>query len=164
MTALVALGALLVTLVRAPERLPPPGERGHRIFRVSREAVRGIDVTLGERHFVAQRTADGWSIDGRPAGRRAAEALDDLSHMLTTLRAVDVFRHDEPSHFGLDDPSGTITLSTARGEHRLSLGSHNSASTTLYARRDDDPRLLQVGTLLISSLDRVLYSRDHPGD
>jgi hypothetical protein len=164
LTALVALGALLVTLVRAPERPPPPGERGHRIFRVSREAVRGIDVTLGEHHFTAQRTPDGWSIDGRPAGKRTADALDDLSRMLTTLRAVDVFRHDGPSHFGLDDPTGTITLSTARGEHRLSLGSHNSASTTLYARRDDDPRLLQVGTLLLSSLDRVFYSRDHPSE
>ena len=150
--------------MRAPDRPPPPGERGHRIFRASPGAVRGIDVALGERHFAARRTADGWTIDGRSADKRVTDALVDLSHTLTTLRAVDVFRHEEPSHFGLDDPTGTITLSTARGEQRLVLGSHNSASTTLYARRDDDPRLLQVGTLLLSSLDRVFYCRDRPGD
>jgi Domain of unknown function (DUF4340) len=160
--ALVALGAVLVTLVRPPERPPPPGERGHRILRVSRADVRGIDVTLGERHFAAQPMAGGWSIDGRPAGKLATDALDDLARMLTTLRAVDVFRHAEPSHFGLDAPTGVITLATPRGPRRLSLGAHNSAASALYARRDDDPRIMQVGILLLSSLDRVFYARDHP--
>jgi len=149
-----------VVLVRAPERPPPPGERGHRIFRVRPQAVRGIDVALRERSFSARRTADGWTIDGKPAGTHTAEALDDLVTLLATLRAVDVFRHEDPSHFGLEQPSGTITLVTARGDRRLVLGAHNLASTALYARRDGDPRLLQVGTMLLSSLDRVFYRRD----
>ena len=157
---LVLLGAVLVVLVRPPERPPPPGERGHRIFRVSARAVRGIDVALGERSFSARRTAAGWTIDGKTAGTHTAEALEDLVTLLATLRAVDVFRHEDPSHFGLEQPSGTISLVTARGERRLTLGAPNLASTALYARRDGDPRLLQVGTMLISSLDRVFYRRD----
>jgi hypothetical protein len=157
---LVLLGALLVLLVRAPERPLPPGDRGHRVFRVSPQAVRGIDVALGERGFSARRTADGWTIDAKAAGALTAEALDDLVTLLATLRAVDVFRHEDPSHFGLEHPTGTITLSTARGERRLTLGGHNLARTVVYARRDGDPRLLQVGTMLLSSLDRVFYRRD----
>jgi hypothetical protein len=156
---LVLLGAVLVVLVRPPERPPPPGERGHRIFRVRPDAVRGIDVTVGERSFSARRSGDGWAIDGKPADAHTAEALGDLVTTLATLRAVDVFRHEDPSHFGLEQPSGTITLVTTRGERRLTLGTHNLASSALYARRDGDPRLLQVGTLLLSALDRVFYRR-----
>jgi hypothetical protein len=156
---LVLLGAVLVVLVRPPERPPPPGERGHRIFRVRADAVRGVDVTVGERSFSARRTEDGWTIDGKPANPHTDEALDDLVTMLATLRAVDVFRHDDPSHFGLEQPSGTITLVTTRGEQRLTLGAPNVASSAVYARRDRDPRLLQVGTMLLSALDRVFYRR-----
>jgi hypothetical protein len=153
---------MLVLVVRAPERPPPPGERGHRVFRVPPRAVRGIDVTIGGRSFTARRTDAGWTIDRRIADAHTVAALDDLAHMLAALRAVDVFRHEDPSHFGLAQPSGTITLITPRGERRLSLGDHNSSSTTVYARREGDPRLLQVGTLLLSSLDRVFYRRDRP--
>ena len=157
---LVLLGIALVVLVRPPERPPPPGERGHRIFRLSPHAVRGVDVAQGERSFSARRTADGWTIDGKTANTHTTEALDDLVTMLATLRAVDVFRHEDPSHFGLEQPTGTITLVTGRGERRLVLGAPNLASTALYARRDGDPRLLQVGSMLLSALDRVFYRRD----
>ena len=124
--------------------------------------MRGIDVTLGERSFVARREQGGWTIDGKAADAHTAEALEDLVQMLTTLRAVDVFRHADPTQFGLDRPSATITLLTTRGTRRLVVGGHNSSSTAVYARRDRDPRLLQIGVLVLSSLDRVFYRRGEP--
>jgi hypothetical protein len=124
--------------------------------------VRGIEVALGERRFAARRTEQGWEIDGSAAGRGAAEALDGLLDTLVHLRAVDTFRNRDTSAFGLARPRATIDLVTVRGVRRLVIGDMNVTGTTLYARRIGDPRVLQVGTLLLSELERVFYFRSAP--
>jgi hypothetical protein len=155
----VALGAFLVVTVRAPER--PVGEhavRGHRVFRVARHAVRALDVTLGERRFSARRAGAGWELDGRPAPPRAAEALDDLLDTLATLRAVDVFRRRDVASYGLDRPQATFALHTARRTRRVVVGGLNAAASALYAERAGDPRVLLVGTLILTEAERVFYA------
>jgi hypothetical protein len=159
----VALAAALLLVVRAPVRKTGwYALRGHRVFGVGRGAVRGIEVAFGERRFVARRTEQGWEIDGSAAGRGVAEALDGLLETLVHLRAVDVFRNRDTSAFGLARPRATIDLVTARGARRLVIGETNLAGSALYARRVGDPRVLQVGTLLLSDLERVFYFRDGP--
>jgi len=150
-----------VVAVRAPDR--PRGlhaVRGHRVFRVARPAVRGLEVTLGTRHFSARRSAAGWELDGRGAPPRAAEALDDLVDTMVALRAVDVFRSRDTASYGLERPEATIVVYTARGERRLVVGAMNAAGSALYARRSGDPRVMQVGTLLLTEIERVFYNRD----
>lgn len=122
--------------------------------------MRGIDVTLGPRRFAARWGAAGWEIDGRPAGGTTAAALDDLRRTLDTLRAVDVFRPRDGSRFGLERPEGTITVSTSRRTRRLVIGALNASGSAFYARRDADPRILLVGSGLLSDLERVFYTRD----
>jgi hypothetical protein len=160
---LVALGALLVAVIRAPERKTGfYAVRGTRVVRVPRHAVRRLDVALGARRFSAEHWAGGWQIDGHPASPGTAAALDDLTDTLVGLRAVDAFRSRDASSYGLDRPRGTIDVFTARGVHRLLLGSLNAAGSTFYARRLGDPRTLQLGTLLLSEIERVFYNRDGP--
>jgi hypothetical protein len=117
-------------------------------------------VTLGERRFAARRAGAGWELDGRPASARAAEALDDLLDTLAALRAVDVFRSRDAASYGLDRPQATFALHTARRTRRVLVGGLNAAGSALYARRDGDPRVLLVGTLLLTEVERVLYARD----
>ena len=161
LAALVALGAALVVLVRAPVR--PRGQlavRGHRVFGVGPHAVRGIDVVLEARRFGARRTAEGWEIDGRRASLGTAAALDDLLESLVGLRAVDSFRSRDAASYGLERPRATIEVATARGVRRLVIGDLNAAGSALYARRVGDPRVLQVGSALLSDLERVFFTRD----
>jgi len=154
---------VLVAIIERPVRRTGfYAVRGHRIFPLARAGVRGIDVTVGERRFSARRSADGWQIDGRPAKTATAEALNDLTTTLTGLRAVDTFRSADATAFGLDHPRATIELVTVRGVRRLVVGDLNSAGSAFYARRIGDPRVLQVGTLLQSELERVFYTRDGP--
>jgi hypothetical protein len=164
LAALAALGAILVLVVRAPSPPEPAAlVRGHRVFRVVPGAVRALEVSLDGRRFAARRSPEGWEIDGRRATVRSAEALSDLVDLLGALRAVDVFRPRDGASYGLDHPRGTITVVTARRTRRVVLGDSNAVASALYARRQGDPRVLQVGTLLLSAIERVLYHRDAGG-
>jgi hypothetical protein len=161
LAAVVALGALLLTIVHAPTRpRGKEGVRGHRVFGVAAGAVQGIEVELGGRRFHARRAPSGWELDGREANPRAAEALSDLLQSLVELRAVDVFRPRDGATYGLDRPHATVGLITARGVRRLVIGTLNAAGSAVYARREGAPRVVQIGTLLLSELERVFYVRD----
>jgi len=156
---MAAIGLVLVLSVRAP--ITPRGRdaaRGHRLFNSERRWVRGIEVELDGRHVASSHARGGWDIDGRPAGRQTAEALGDLLDTLLALRAVDVFRTSDLAAFGLTEPRGTITVVTSRGRRRLLVGGLNAAGSAFYARREDDPRVLQVGTLVLSEIERVFYT------
>ena len=83
-------------------------------------------------------------------------AVRDLLQSLIDLRAVDQFRGELQASFGLTPPRGTIAIVTAHRTVRLSLGAFTAATSTLYARRDGDRRVFQVGTYLLSQLGRVL--------
>jgi hypothetical protein len=125
--------------------------------------VRGVDVVLGERRFTARRAAGGWELDGEAASPHVAEALDDLVAALVALRAVDVFRSRDGGSYGLDRPRATVVLHTRRGIRRVVLGELNAAGSALYARRIGDPRVLLVGTLLLTEIERVFYMRQATG-
>jgi Domain of unknown function (DUF4340) len=73
---------------------------------------------------------------------------------------VDVFRPRDRASYGLDHPAVTITVRTRQGARRVVLGESNAAGSAFYARRDDDPRVMQVGSGLLSALERVFYERD----
>ena len=158
------LGAVLLVVVRAPERqLPREAIRGQRVFRVGTHGVEQIVVTLEGRRFAARRTGSTWEIDGHPANAGTADALDDLVDTLAGLRAVDVFRSRDPATYGLGRPRATIEVTTGRRRRRLVLGETNAAGSAYYGRRDGDPRIMQVGALVVSEIQRVFYTRDGPG-
>ncbi len=150
----------LVAVVRAPERPRPESERGHRIFPIARAAVRGVDLMLQGDRLQAQRTPDGWDVDGRPATPGTDAALDDLVATLLGLRAVDVFRDRDGASYGLDRPRATIDLETSGGPRRLVIGDPNATGGSFYARRVGDARILQVGALLLTEVGRVFYNRN----
>ncbi len=156
---LVLTGVALLSVVRSPApRTGRDAVRGQRVFRTaSAQLVREIDVVLGDRHLVARPHADAWTVDGRPVDTGTAGALAELLDHLVALRALDVFRPRDAASYGFDRPRATITLHTTRRIRRLLLGDLNAAGSALYARREGDPRVLQVGVLLLSQLEHVFY-------
>ncbi len=148
-------------MVRAPvRRAGLYAVRGHRLFAIDRAAVSGLEVTMGERHLAARRTAGGWELDGRAARAPENDALNDLVETLVGLRAVDAFRGGGQAAFGLEPPRGTVDVVSARGRLRLILGHPNAAGSTVYARREGDPRVFTVGALLLTEIERVFFQRD----
>ena len=163
LAALVVLGAVLVLVVQAPVRpTGPESVRGHRVLGVAASVVRGIDAVLEGRRFSSRRGPSGWEIDGQPASRETSEALDDLLQALVDLRAVDVFRPRDAASYGLDSPRATLEVATGRGVRRLVIGAANAAGSAFYARREGSPRVVEVGTLLLSEIERVFFTRDGP--
>ena len=147
--------------MRAPERRAGRSAvRGHRIFAVAPDAVRAVDVTLDGRRFRARRSGERWDIDGRPASAGTADALHDLVDTLAELRAVDVFRARDGATYGLDRPRAEIEVVTARGRRRVVFGEMTTSGSSYYARRLGDPRVLQVGVLVLTEVERVFYTRD----
>jgi hypothetical protein len=161
---LVVIGAVALIVVEAPHR-PTSRElvRGARLLKVPAKAVRGITATFDDRGFTATRTTGGWQIDGVPASSGVAEALDDVVSTLVDLRAIDVFRADRLAQFGLEPPRGSITVTTKRGSRRIELGDANASGSAIYARREGDRRIFQIGVFLPSALERVIYQRDSGG-
>lgn len=165
---LVAVGVLGLVLVEAPHR-PTSRElvRGPRLMKAAGSSIREVSAVLGERRFSATRTDAGWLIDGAPASDGVADALNDVVQTLVELRAIDAFRAEGWAQFGLETPHGVVTVVAAGREgddtERLELGDFNTGGSAIYARRDGDPRVFQIGVFLPSALERVFYQRDDVG-
>lgn len=157
LAALAAIAVVLALTVHAPERRTGQAAvSGTRLVRVPAHAVQRIDLTLDGRHAVFARAGSGWTANGVALDERGNGATRDLLVSLTGLRAVDQFRGEPQASFGLTPPRGTIVLATPRREVRLWLGAFTATTATVYARRERDHRVFQVGTYLLSQLDRVL--------
>jgi hypothetical protein len=158
---LVVLGGGLVLAIHEPRRRPRAPE-GIGLLGVSPAAVHALDIVLDARRLSAERRPGGWEIDGKAGSAATAAALDDLVETLARLRALDRFRSGDADAFGFAHPRAIVAVRTARRTRRLVLGATNAAGSALYARRDHDPRVLQVGIGLLSDLERVFYFRDQP--
>jgi hypothetical protein len=165
LVAFVAIAAALVAVVEPPRRLAGRERaRGPRVFRGSPRAVERLEIDVGGRHLAAERGPDGaWRIENAPVSAMLADGLDSLAHELVTLRAVDAFRTASLAALGLDPPAGTIVLTTSHGVQRLALGALNTGGSTVYARRDDHARVLQVGVYVVDLVRRVFGARDAEG-
>jgi uncharacterized protein DUF4340 len=161
LAGLVLVGVVLWLAIEPPRRLSGPelARRGPRVLRTSAAGVRRVEAALGGRGFVAERTRDGWRLDGTPATPAAADALDALATHLAGLRAVDAFRTTGFGAFGLDPPAGLVTVTTRHDTARLALGTINAAGSAVYARRDERPRVFQLGSYLVTALERVIANR-----
>jgi hypothetical protein len=146
--ALVAAGVLLAVVIEPPvRRTGKELARGPHVFRTSEKGIRRMEVSIGDRRFVGERVPDGWRLDGAPAGPRTSDALQSLAAYLAELRAVDAFRTRDFAGFGLDPPAGVIVVTTG-------------SASAVYARRDDQPRVLQLGSYLLAAIEHVPDGRD----
>lgn len=157
---MLGAGALLLVVGAPPRRTGLESVRGPRVLRVRAASVRAVEVRAGEHQVAAVRAADGWRLDGGPASPGAVDALDTLVATLAELRAVDAFRPERGAQLGLDPPTATITLGTARRRIVLRLGAPNASGGSVYAERPGHPRIFLVGTGLLSALERLFYQTD----
>lgn len=152
--------ALVATIEPPRRRTGRELARGPLALRVAPGHVRRIELEAGSRRVVAERTGDGWQVGGVAATPSMRDALDALVDELAGLRAVDAFRPGALAAYGLDPPSATIAVTSAHGTARLALGTINAVGSSVYARRDEHGRVLQVGVYLLDVVRRVLDAPD----
>jgi hypothetical protein len=156
----VLAGAVLVWLTPAPRRQTGIAAlTGARLFKVDAGGVSQLDFRLRDEDASFARRDGAWTADGTPATAGEAAAVDDLVALLVRLRAVDSFRTADLAQFAFDPPQATITLKASGRETVLQVGGFNSTGTTVYGRREGDPRVFQIGTQILSSMQAVLYQR-----
>jgi len=157
---IVACAGLAVLVVDPPPRQAPGDQvRGPRVVKLRSTDVQGLTLALRDGRMAIARRGEHWDVDGQPSGERLAESIDDLIALLTTMRAVDRFRAPDDAAYGLDAPLGLIEVRGTLRETRLVLGALNHAGSAVYARRDGHPRVLLLGSHLLSAIDRVFYFR-----
>ena len=111
--------------------------------------------------MVNAAAADGYPALTDPTAE-LGERFCDLVETVAGLRAVDSFRSRDSASYGLERPHAAIEVVTGRGVRRLVIGDLNAAGSAFYARRAGDPRVLQVGSGLLTGLERVFFNRDGP--
>ena len=165
LAAFVAIAALLAATVEPPRRLSgPESVHGPRAIRVRARDVRRIDLDVAGRRLGAERVpGGGWRLDAGLASPALAQALDALVTELAGLRAVDAFRGVDAKSLGLDPAEATIAVTTSRGVQRLAFGNLNAVGSTVYARREDHGRVLQVGVYVVELVRRIFEVRDREG-
>jgi hypothetical protein len=130
--------------------------RDKRVLRADASAA--DDVTLraaGKLLVHAKKSGADWQLlepETAPAdGERLRRALDELA----MARASDFSdAAAKPSDYGFDAPEVELTLHTPAGEERLALARANGKS---WARRGDDPVLLQVNERVLTSVPRTFF-------
>jgi hypothetical protein len=107
---------------------------------------------------VADRSGSEWRLTPSPElGLPATLAVESLVSSLCDLPVIDTIPEPESlGDFGLDHP--TVEVETAAGDWRsvLVLGDLTPAQNLLYAKRSDERRVLKVGALLRSEVEKVL--------
>lgn len=177
--AIIALsvGATLLAWRLRPPPPPPPAESNEPVFDFDARTVRSFELASWRGTLRAERVDGHWQVRsvtlrrplgepgaGRPTETPSPDEVDrvvgGLAHDIVGLPVIDRFPRDgKPlADFGLVDPQAVIALGLDNGTiRRLEIGALTFSSSALYARAAPPDDILQVGTLLMTSIDSALY-------
>ena len=151
--ALSAAGTALAWRLRPPTP-PPPAASNVPVFAFSPAEVSELHIEAGSRRLAARRDADGWQVS------EVAGVLNSLLREIVGLPVIDRFPRAGAAlaGFGLETPRTTIALGLAGGAtRRLEVGATTIAANAMYARAAPPDDVLEVGTLLLTTIDSALF-------
>jgi hypothetical protein len=143
----------------------PPGDPP--LLGLSAEEVVGVRIEEGSRELRAVRAAGGWRVEAPAISRPgASDAVPEMIAALVGLVAVDAFARDDLDRraLGLDPPRARVTLTRAGGAAPivLLLGDFVPTGGSVYGALESDPRIFQIGAMVVSDLERVFYLASQP--
>ena len=172
--ALSAAGTALAWRLRPPTP-PPPAASNVPVFAFSPAEVSELHIEAGSRRLAARRDADGWQVSevaGPPVESAATDpvpppardevdgVINSLLREIVGLPVIDRFPRAGAAlaGFGLETPRTTIALGLAGGAtRRLEVGATTIAANAMYARAAPPDDVLEVGTLLLTTIDSALF-------
>ena len=155
---LAAVSALALALEQG--KRPEPVEP--RLLDLRVEQVTGIRIEEDGRELRAVRGEEGWQVempgDTRPG---ASTAVADMVRAVTGLIPVDTFARGDirPGDLGLDPPRVRVTLTLDGGAPSVTLlfGDFVPTGGSVYATIAGDPRVFQIGAMVMSDIERTFY-------
>jgi hypothetical protein len=120
------------------------------ILEVESADVQEVEVADGSQSYTLVRVAGGWEIDEESLSEFVDGTIGRMANP-TVLRSLpeDV----DPSDFGFDSPTMTLTLKTAGGDsHSLVVGDKHPVDPQYYMRLAGDERIVIVSSSDLDSL------------
>ena len=129
------------------KRDPAATEKKERLFTIEAGAIDEVEVKVPTGTTTTlKKTGDAWTI-AAPVSAPADSTT--VSGITSALAAIDIDRvvDDNPAsmaQFGLEVPVATISFKAGGQTHRLDIGNKTPTGSGLYARADDQKRLLLI--------------------
>ncbi len=158
---LLVIAALLAGVVAVYEQQQKTSSAGsavdqpasQRVFDFNEDAIALMTIATRRPPVTIERVAGQWRLSA-PLKRPANPAtVAFLTNLLTTTQRdrTLVVSPDRAAEFGLDQPTGTISITLAdQQQHKLVLGKPSFDRTFLYALIDPDPQAKELSVSLIS--------------
>jgi hypothetical protein len=161
MLLIVALGLGAYIYFVELEREPAGTETKEQAFDVAAADIAELTIRGTSSQTAAlRRTGDAWTLVEPVAAPADAAAIDSILSSLETMEIERVLEENPASlaQYGLETPGLQIDFTTTGGaKHRLSVGGTTPTNSGMYARIDDNPRLLLVPAFLKATFDKTPF-------
>lgn len=155
----VGLGAYIYFV--ESERDPSGTEARDKAFSVAAADIAELTIRAATAETTTLRRTDGaWSLVAPVAAPADSVVVDSIVSSLESMEIERVLDENPTAlaQFGLEVPRVQVTFKTAGGaSHQLSLGSDTPTRSGIYARVDDNPRLLLVPAFLETTFDKTSF-------
>jgi hypothetical protein len=157
----VALGLGAYIYFVESERDPLATEEKARLFDVTAGDIVEIELTKAQAPVATLRkAADAWTLASPVAAGADATGADAMANGLAAIEIERVLEENTTNFapFGLETPNLIVTFKTMTGvSHRLQLGNATPTRSGIYARADDEPRVVIVPAFHEQTFDRTAF-------
>ena len=139
--AVLCMGIFAVT--RVEKHIDKVSTVSEDIITADPDTLTKISWTVGGKTLTFTKGDDGWAQDGDAAFPVDQDKISDLLSHFEPLTASFIINDvTDSSQYGLDKPTGTVTLTTQDGDTTLSLGSYSTMDQKRYV-------MLEEGTVYL---------------
>jgi hypothetical protein len=156
---LIALGGYLYFV---DSKRTPGGddEKREKVFAVEADAIDEISIKseAGERTTV-RKSGTAWQIVAPVTGQPDEAEISGLTSNLASLEIQRVVEENAENleEFGLADPRIEVAFKANGQQHRLQIGQKSPTGTNLYARLNDEKKVILISSYLDSTFNRSTF-------
>jgi hypothetical protein len=155
--------------VTTPEKLAPLSqetqESEQAIFPFQSDDVTRIEIAFEGQQLVGLRTPEGWKREGDEKPLPSAAVDDFLGNMAKIVDLGEVEGGAEQlSEYGLEPPRAHISIQLKdREKYTLVFGKNNPVNTSLYARVNNAPQIILIGSVISWDIRKLLMAAASQG-
>lgn len=143
-----ALVAFTVIDFKRSEKTSELTEREKNVVKIAVDAINRVEIVTRTGQLVVEKLNSGWELTAPSRDRADQQAVESLLSQLESQKTSAVVAEGQGINwetFGLKEPITVLKLASSDGKKEtIQIGSVKAFDQSLYARIDDDPRVLSV--------------------